>query len=69
MDDVAAAPLDEITDAEAIAKSLRVSNEIFRRLNEMALDPLHRGVLLRHMSDLSMIETRVQLLLSFLLTR
>jgi hypothetical protein len=69
MDDVAATPLDEITDAEAIAKSLRVSNEIFRRLNEMAIDPLHRGVLLRHMSDLSMIETRVQLLLSFLLTR
>lgn len=69
MDDVAATPLDEISDAEAIAKSLRVSNEIFRRLNEMALDPLHRGVLLRHMSDLSTIETRVQLLLSFLLTR
>jgi hypothetical protein len=35
----------------------------------MALDPLLRGVLLRHMSELSMIETRVQLLLSFLLTR
>jgi uncharacterized protein YfeS len=69
MDDVAAAPPNEISDAEAIVRSLRVSNEIFRRLNEMALDPLHRGVLLRHISELSEIETRVQLLLSFLLTR